>query len=170
MKKAFLILVALLVFLPALAELVSTKTTNAFKSRADLDATESVGGIHCGDSIVVAIPGAKSYVDVSDQYKLNTCNVGLGDALLIDFVIGDCAPDKVIVIGTGEGYKISQFDIQFFALDAPHVHAELNKLLGKPSRQDDGLYVWTTKKFNIEYLKPENINRRGVVSFIYKHK
>lgn len=163
MKKIFITLAFLVSFGVCCAQLTTTKTNRAFTSAASLDELEAVGGIHYGDSIAVAL-GARSYVATAEKYGLRDCIVGVSSSMLSDFMFADCLPFKVLIIGSGAGYRISQIDMRFDALSAPSVHAELNKMFGRYSRKDGSLYVWETNKFIIEYIKPNNYDEEGSVA------
>ncbi len=163
MKKLILVLAFLVSFGACFAQLTTTKINRAFTSAASLDELEAVGGIHYGDSIAVAL-GARSSVATAEKLGLRDCIVGVGSSLLSDFMLADCLPFKVLITGSGSGYLVNQVDLRFDALSAPSVHAELNKMFGRNIRKEGSLFVWKTKKFIIEYIKPNSYDGEGSVT------
>ena len=163
MKKLILLLAFLVSFGVGSSQLVTTKINRAFTSAASLDDLEAVGGIHYGDSIAGAL-GARSSVATAEKYGLRDCIVGVGSSLLSECMFADCLPFKVLITGSGAGYLVNQVDMRFDALSAPSVHAELNKMFGRNIRKEGSLYVWKTKKFIIEYIKPDNYDGEGSVT------
>lgn len=163
MKKLILLLAFLVSFGACFAQLTTTKLNRAFTSADSLDVLEAVGGIHYGDSIAVAL-GAHSSVATAEKYGLRDCVVEIGSSLLSEFILADCLPIKVLITGSGSGYLVNQVDLRFDALSAPSVYAELNKMFGRNIRKEGSLFVWKTKKFTIEYIKPDNYDGEGFVT------
>jgi hypothetical protein len=161
MKRVILILAVLLALLPVSAQVVSTKTTLAFSTAAALDSTGKVGALVMGEGLLNS-GFASSYSDYANKYRPRDLTIEVGRSSLNLFTIADCVPAKVVVVGRGEGYVIKSIQLQFDALAAPSVHAELNKIFGRPAA-DGLLYTWKTKNYRLSYSRPQTAEGSGFV-------
>jgi hypothetical protein len=153
MKRVILILAVLLALLPVSAQVVSTKTTLAFSTAAALDSTGKVGALVMGEGLLNS-GFASSYSDYVNKYRPRDLTIEVGRSSLNLFTIADC--------GRGEGYVIKSIQLQFDALAAPSVHAELSKIFGRPAA-DGLLYTWKTKSYRLSYSRPQTAEGSGFV-------
>lgn len=162
MKKLLILLAAVVAALCASAQVVPAKTTLAFSTAAELDRTGKVGSVVMGEGLF-NYDFARGYVNFVEKNKPNELTIEVGEKVLPDFMIGDCVPFKVIASGVGSEYNIKSLMLEFDSLAAPSVHVVLKRLFGR-AVVDGVWYRWKTKKYTIDYLRPERYGDTGSVT------